>query len=171
VKYRGTSLTLAALALATVFGLWFVRTHKVPALVFQPIPKAAATLAKSDVENLLAARYEVVRHVRQVPPVLKQSFTNFTSLPFDMNDPGDPMSTDDMIAAPSRQLIFAAVGKSSTVLVYEQGSFVSYPNVVVFLYGNEPKGWAATLDHYPRDIPTLQKALRQSRFKTWERTQ
>ena len=88
MKLRGTALASAALALAIVFGLWFARTRKVPALSSQPVPKAASILAKSDVENLLAARYELVRHVRQVPPVLKQSFTNFTGLPFDMNDPG-----------------------------------------------------------------------------------
>jgi hypothetical protein len=173
MKLRGTALVLAALALAIVLGLRFVQTHKVPALGFQPVPKTAPILAKSDVENLLAVPYELVRHVRQVPPALKQSFTNFTGLPFDMSDPGDPMSTDDMTSgATTRQLIFAAVGKSSAVLVYEQGSFASYPNVVVFSYGNQAKGWAAALESYPpRDIPALQRSLRESRFKTRERKQ
>ncbi len=170
MKSRGTALVLAAFALAVVVGLWFVDTHRVPALRFHPIPRGAATLAKADVENLLTTRYEIVRHVRQVPPALKQSFANFTGLPFDMNDPGDPLSTDNIISGvPSRQLIFAAVGKSSAVLVYEQGSFASYPNVVVFSYGSETKGWAAALDgHAPRDIPALQRTLRESRFRTWE---
>ncbi len=169
MKLRGTAVVLAAIALATGFGLWFEQTHKVPALNFQLVPQGAPTLAKSDVEKLLAAKYELVRDVRQVPPVLRQSFTSFTGLPFDMNDPGDPLSTDDISSGvPSRQLIFAAVGKNSAVLVYEQGSFASYPNVVVFSYGNE-KAWAAALDSYPpRDIPALQKTLRESRFKTWE---
>jgi hypothetical protein len=171
MKLRATALVLAAIALATGLSVWFEETHKVPALNVQPVPEGAPTLAKSDVENLLAAKYELVRHVRQVPPVLRQSFANFTGLPFDMNDPGDPMSTDEITAGvPSRQLIFAAVGKGSAVLVYEQGSFASYPNVVVFSYGNDAKGWAAALDDYrPRDIPTLQKTLRESRFRTWER--
>src|SRR5438874_6776585 len=103
-----------ALALVIEFCLWFVETHKVPSLGFQPIPKAAPTLVKSEIENLLAGRYELVHRVRQIPPVLKQSFTNFTGLPFDMNDPGDPLSTDAIISGvPSRQLIFAAVGKRS----------------------------------------------------------
>jgi hypothetical protein len=163
------ALALAALALAIVSGLWFARTRKVPALSFQAVPKAAPILARSDVESLLAARYELVRRVRQVPPALRESFTNFTGLPFDMNDPGDPMSTDDISSGvPTRQLIFAAVGKSSAVLVYEQGSFASYPNVIVFSYTNEASAWAAALDgHPPRDIPSLQRALRESRFRAW----
>ncbi len=170
MKLRGAAPVLAAIALAIGLSLWFEQTHKVPVLNFQPVPEGAPTLAKSDVENLLAAKYELVRHVRQVPPVLRQSFTNFTGLPFDMNDPGDPMSTDAITAGvPSRQLIFAAVGKSSAILVYEQGSFASYPNVVVFSYGNGAEAWAAALDDYrPRDIPSLQETMRKSRFKTWE---
>jgi hypothetical protein len=82
MKLRGMAPALAGLALAIVFGLWFERTREVPELSFQPVPKAAPLLAKSDVENLIATRYELVHHVRQVPPVLKQSFTNFTGLPF-----------------------------------------------------------------------------------------
>jgi hypothetical protein len=99
-----TALFLALIA-------WYIGTRKVPSLDFGPIPRGAPALAQSEIENLLADHYTVVRHVRQTPLVLRESFSNVTSLPFDMNNPGDPMSADAVIHAPSRQLIFAAVGK------------------------------------------------------------
>jgi hypothetical protein len=86
-----------------------------------------------------------------------------TSLPFDMNNPGDPMSTDAVIDAPSRQLIFGAVGEQSAVLVYEQGSFASFPCAVIFSRTGAA-AWIAIDDERPTDIATLRRSVHEARF-------
>ena len=144
-------------------GAWFIGTLKVPTLDFDPIPKSAPVLTQSEIEDLLADHYTIVRHVRQIPPVLKEAFSNVTGLPFDMNNPGDPMSTDAIIHAPSRQLIFAAVGKQSAILVYEQGSFASFPCAVVFSRTGAA-AWIAIHDHRPKDVAALRRSVHQALF-------
>ena len=75
---------------ATVLGVTFYRAHiPAPAMNVKPIQKNARVLGQNEVQNLLGSQFVVVRRVRQVPPALKQSFTNLTDLPFDMNDPGE----------------------------------------------------------------------------------
>jgi len=138
-------------------------TRKVPSLDFGPIPKGAPVLAQSEIEHLLADHYTVIRHVRQVPLVLKESFSTVTGLPFDMNNPGDPMSTDVIIHAPSRQLIFGAIGKQSAILVYEQGSFASFPCAVIFSRTGAA-AWIAIEDYTPRDITDLRRSVHEARF-------
>ncbi len=154
---------VVSIALALIAGsAWFVGTHRVPSVDFGPIPKGAPVLALSEIEILLADHYTVVRNVRQVPLVLKESFSNVTSLPFDMNNPGDAMSTDLIIQAPSRQLIFGAVGKQSAILVYEQGSFASHPCAVI-LSRTGAAAWIAIEDYMPRDIAALRRSVHEGR--------
>jgi len=86
-----------------------------------------------------------------------------------MNNPGDPMSTDAIIHAPSRQLIFAAVGKRSAIVVYEQGGFVSFPCAVVFSKAGAA-AWIAIDDYTPRDVWALRKSMREARFKPIQRS-
>ncbi len=161
---RSRLVVSTALFLGSIAGsAWFIGTRRVPSLYFGPIPRGAPVLAWSEIESLLADHYTVVRHVRQVPVVLKESFSNVTNLPFDMNNPGDPMSTDVIIHAPSRQLIFAAVGKQSAILVYEQGSFASFPCAVVFSRTGAA-AWIAIEDYMPRDIDALRRSVHQGRF-------
>jgi len=161
---RSRLVVSTALFLGSIAGsAWFIGTRRVPSLDFGPIPRGAPVLAWSEIESLLADHYTVVRHVRQVPVVLKESFSNVTNLPFDMNNPGDPMSTDVIIHAPSRQLIFAAVGKQSAILVYEQGSFASFPCAVVFSRTGAA-AWIAIEDYMPRDIGALRRSVHQGRF-------
>jgi hypothetical protein len=155
-------LTVLFVALIAGSG-WFIATRRVPSLDFGPIPKGAPVLAQSEMENLLADHYTVVRHVRQVPLVLKESFSNVTNLPFDMNNPGDPMSTDAVIHAPSRQLIFGAVGKQSAILVYEQGSFASFPCAVIFSRTGAA-AWIAIDDYRPKDVAALRRSVHEARF-------
>jgi|ERR1700674_5030624 hypothetical protein len=153
-----------ALFLALIAGsAWFIGTRRVPSFDFGPIPKGASVLAQSEIDNLLGDHYTVVRNVRQVPPVLKESFSNVTGLPFDMNNPGDPMSTDAIIHAPSRQLIFGAVGKQSAILVYEQGSFASFPCAVIFSRTGAA-AWIAIDDYMPNDVAALRRSVHEARF-------
>jgi hypothetical protein len=157
---------LTALFVALTAGsAWFIATRRVPSLDFSAIPRGAPVLAQSEIENLLADHYTVIRHVRQVPLVLKESFSNVTRLPFDMNNPGDPMSTDVIIDAPSRQLIFGAVGKKSAILVYEQGSFAPFPCAVIFSRTGAA-AWIAIDDYMPRDIAALRRSVHEARFRS-----
>jgi hypothetical protein len=155
-------LTAVFVALAAVSAS-FIATRRVPSVDFGPIPRGAPVLAQSEIENLLADHYTVIRHVRQVPLVLKESFSNVTSLPFDMSNPGDPMSTDAIIHAPSRQLIFGAVSKQSAIVVYEQGSFASFPCAVIFSRTGAA-AWIAIDDYMPRDIAALRRSVHEARF-------
>lgn len=161
---RTKLFVLTALFVAVIAGsAWFIAARRVPSLDFGPIPKGAPVLAQLEIESLLADHYTVIRHVRQVPLVLKESFSNVTSLPFDMNNPGDPMSTDAIIHAPSRQLIFGAVGKQSAILVYEQGSFASFPCAVIFSRTGAA-AWIAIDDYRPKDIAALRRSVHEARF-------
>jgi len=74
------------------------------------------------------------------------------------------MSTDAVIHAPSRQLIFAAVGKHSAIIVYEQGSFASFPCAVV-LSKMGAAAWIAIDDYPPADTKALQRSVHAGRFK------
>jgi hypothetical protein len=162
---RRTKLFVStALLVGLIAGIaWFTATRSVPSLDFGPIPRGAPVLARSEIENLLADHYTVIRHVRQVPLVLKESFSNVTGLPFDMNNPGDPMSTDVIIQAPSRQLIFGAVGRRSAILVYEQGSFASSPCAVIFSRTGAA-AWIAIDDYMPKDVAALRRSVHEARF-------
>lgn len=105
-----------------------------------------------------------------MPPALKQSFTNFTGLPFDMNDPGERIGTDFIIpGVPSRRLVFAAVGDNSAVVVYEQGGYATTLNAIVFSYVNG-RAWRATLaNRLVDDVPTLKTAVGNGQFRDVER--
>jgi hypothetical protein len=135
-----------------------------------PIQKNALVLGQSEVESLLGSPFVIVRRVRQVPPALKQSFTNFTGLPFDMNDPGERIGTEFIIpGVPSRRLVFAAVGDNSAVLVYEQGGYATTLNATVFSYVNGG-AWRAILDNRSVDsVSALKTAIGNGRFRNLEK--
>jgi hypothetical protein len=135
-----------------------------------PIQKNARILSPNEVESLLGSQFVVLRTVGQVPPALKQSFTNFTGLPFDMNDPGERIGTDFIIpGVPSRRLVFAALGDNSAVLVYEQGGYATTLNATVFSYVNGG-AWRAILFNRPVDnVPALKIAVGNGRFRILEK--
>jgi hypothetical protein len=134
-----------------------------------PIQTNARILAPSEVESLLGSQFVVVRKAGQVPPALKQSFTNFTGLPFDMNDPGGRIGTDFVIpGVSSRRLVFAAIADNCAVLVYEQGGYATTLNAAVFSYVNGG-AWRAILLKRPVDnVPALKIAIGNGRFRILE---
>jgi hypothetical protein len=164
-------LAIVVIIAATIAAVGFYRAHS-PAPTFAVVPtqKNARTLTQSEVENLLGSQFVVVRKVRQVPPALKQSFTNFTGLPFDMNDPGERIGTDFIVpGVPSRRLVFAAVGDSSAVLVYEQGGYFDTLNATVFSYDNGA-AWRAILDDHSVDsVLALKATIGNGRFRSLEK--
>lgn len=81
-QYRQFLLAIIVdLALCLGF-VWFNDSHYVPKLNATAVPKSA-TLNQADIEKLLdVERFCLVRRVRQVPIVGKESFSNFTGLLF-----------------------------------------------------------------------------------------
>ena len=169
VKLR---LGLAIVVIAmSVFAVIFYRAHTpAPTFNVSPIQKNPRALLKSEVENLLGSQFLVVRRVRQVPPALKQSFTNFTGLPFDMNDPGERLGTDFIVPGiPSRRLVFAGVSNNSAVLVYEQGGYATTLNAVIFSYADSGGAWRAILyDRSIDNVLTVKSAVGNGRFRNLE---
>ena len=164
-------LAIVVITAAAIAAVGFHRAHS-PAPTFTVVPtqKSARTLTQSEVESLLGSQFVVLRKVRQVPPALKQSFTNFTGLPFDMNDPGERIGTDFIIpGVPSRRLVFAAVGDNSAVLVYQQGGYATMLNAAVFSYVNDG-AWRAILnDHSVDSVLALKAAVGNGRFRSLEK--
>jgi hypothetical protein len=161
------SILISSAAFLLVFaaaGSWFWNTHRPLVVEFSPAPKGAPTLTQADIERLLSDPFRLTRRVRQVPLVLRESFANVTGLPFDMNNPGDPMSTDVIIHAPSRQLIFAGVSDQSAVIVYEQGSFASFPAAVVFSKAGKA-AWILIDDYVPTNVYDLRRSVHAANFK------
>ena len=164
-------LAIVAIAATGVAAVCLYRAHSpAPAFNVSATQKNARTLTQSEVENLLGSQFVVVRKARQVPPALKQSFTNFTGLPFDMNDPGERIGTDFIIpGVPSRRLVFAAVGDNSAVLVYEQGGYGTMLNAIVFSYVNG-RAWRATLDYRSvDDVSALRTVVGSGQFRNLEK--
>jgi hypothetical protein len=163
-------LAIVVIAAASIAAVGLYRAYSpAPTFNVSPMQKNARTLAESEVKNLLGSQFVVVRRVRQVPPALKQSFTNFTGLPFDMNDPGERIGTDYIIPGlPSRRLVFAALGDNSAVLVYEQGGYATTLNATVFSYVNGG-AWRAILENTSVDnVSALKTAVEDGRFRNLE---
>lgn len=153
-----------------IFSLWFLDSRSIPEFNVKALPQHAPTLNEADIEKVLGMEnFRVVRRVRQVPVAVKESFSNFTELPFDLVDPGEEISSDDMAAGrSSRRLVFLGLSSESAVLVYEQGGFVDTCNAVVFWYGDGGRGWAVRLHRRPRNISSLKAVVQKGMFDVLE---
>jgi hypothetical protein len=167
-------LVIVVVVVVSIVMAWSFASRSIPDFNANPIPKDAPMLNEADIEKMLGVeQFRVVRRVRQVPNVVKESFSSFTQLPFDLVDPGEQMRDDDMTtpAKSSRRLVFFGLSRDSTILVYEQGGFVDVCNIVAFWFEEGGRGWAARLDRHsiPRDISTLKAAIQKGKYHTWER--
>lgn len=152
---------------------WSLSSRPTPKFEANPIPKGAPTLNEADIEKMLGVeQFRVVRRVGQIPNVVKESFSSFTQLPFDLVDPGEQIKNDGVMPAAKspRRLVFLGLSRDSAILVYEQGGFVDVCNIVAFWFEEGERGWAAQLDSYPipRDISTLKAAIQKGKYHTWE---
>jgi hypothetical protein len=169
-KAKGILLVSAAIAAFSVFVTWFVGSRPAPRLDVTPVTKNAATLNEADIEKLLAfGQFRTFRHVRQVPVAVKESFSNFTGLPFDLADPSEEISSDLMIPGKSsRRLVFLGLSADSAILIYKQVGFVGTCHAVVFWYGEEGRGWGASLPGIPKNMDGFRAIFSQRRFQSWE---
>jgi hypothetical protein len=175
MQSTGKRILLGIMAIVAVAGVivWFLYSHSIPEFNAKPVPKNAPTLNEADIEKVLGVeQFRVVRRVRQVPIAVKESFSNFTELPFDLANPGEQISSDSIIRGKSsRRLVFLGLSEDSAVLVYEQGGFVGTCATVIFWFGDGGRGWGATLDYgpIPKDISSLKAVVQRGQFHTWER--
>ena len=66
-----------------------------PSLETKPVPKNASTLSQGEIEKLLGEeQFRIIRRVSQVPNAVRESFSSFTGLPFDLANPGEIISGD-----------------------------------------------------------------------------
>jgi hypothetical protein len=181
---RRLAWALPALSVA-ILGLLLVEWHRsreassISALYqgWRPILKSAPILSGPALEQLLSADFNVVRTLRYVPPIVKQSFCNVQNCnerngKFDMVEPGRTMSTDFLIPGVSqRRRVFAALNPKSAIVVFERGGYANFLCVSVFDF-EDGSAWRAVLDNRTiRELNTLRSAIRESQFKidgaTW----
>ncbi len=175
MKPKGKQILLgimAVIAVAIVI-MWSVHSRSIPEFSVGPISKDAPTLNEANIEKLLGVeRFHVFRRVRQVPIAVKESFSNFTDLPFNLADPGEEISSDVMIPGKSsRRLVFLGLSGDSVVLFYEQGGFAGAYNCVVFWFEDGGRDWGANLERgpIPKDVSSLRAAVLHRNFHTWGR--
>lgn len=117
---------------------------RIPPFSGTPIFGTSPVLSNADTEELFGQSFRFVHHVRQIPSAIKQSFVNTTGLPFDMNNPGDRLSGDLIVAGvPSRQLLFSGTGQDTAFVVWKQGGFGDTFHVVVFSFAGKGGQWKA----------------------------
>jgi hypothetical protein len=160
---------MAVLAVAAAI-VWIFNSHLIPEYNVKPVPRNVPTLNEADIEKLLGVeQFRIVRGVRQVPITIKESFSNFTKLPFDLANPGEEISSDAIIPGrSSRRLVFLALSEDSAVLVYEQGGYIDTLSAVIFWFGDGGRDWGTTLNSRPDDISSLRALIQKGQFQTWE---
>jgi hypothetical protein len=161
--------TMAVIVIAVGF-LWLVEAHSVPEFNVRAIPKDAPTLNGADIEKILGLEhFRIVRRAREVPIAVQESFSNFIGLPFDLADPGEEISTDNLLPGKSsRRLVFLGLSDDSAVLVYEQGGFSNTCIAAVFWYEEGGRGWAAAVDCRAKDISSLRDVVQKREISIWK---
>ena len=163
---RAWILVIAAAAIVTLVLAIYARYFRIPPFSGAPVTGSSPALTNSDAEKLFGQSFRLVWHVRQIPATIKQSFVNATNLPFDMNNSGDPLSTDLILpGVPSRQLILAGVGQDSAFVVWKQGGYADTFHVVVFSFAGKGGRWKASLNGPVEDISALRSAVHNGQFR------
>jgi hypothetical protein len=170
VKRKQFLIGIIVVIAITLVSVWFHSSLSMPEFNVTALPKHAATLNEADIEKILAVEnFRVFRRVHQVPVAIRESFSNFTEFPFDLLDPGEQISSDDLTSGKSsRRLVFLGLNDDSAVLVYEQGGFADACEALVFWYGDGGHGWAANVGCRARDITSLREVIRKRDFSTWK---
>jgi hypothetical protein len=170
--WKGIVAVLIVLAVSAALTLAVLDFSEVrPVIAYPALASNSPALNASEVEQLLSQQFNLRRNVSQLPPQLKESFSNLAHQPFAMANPGEPFSTDLVILGlPNKGLVFAAISESAAVLVYWQGAYVTRLNVVIFDF-NRKKSWVGALDDDVAidDIAGLRAAIRRGAITNFQR--
>jgi hypothetical protein len=167
---RILAAVFAGISLLIVFAVFNRSGSTVPPFEVTPLPKGTHTLTTSEVEDLLTANFKIDQKVQQIPAPLKRDYTALANEPFEMVNPGQEMSTDDIIpGVPNKKLVLVGLADQSAVLIFIRGGYVDTINAAVFSHKGTGGMWGATIEDYSvRDIQTLRNAVHNGRFKVWQ---
>ncbi len=167
---RVTILVLVLIAIALVV-LHHPHDQRILIRVnLEPVPKGAPNLNQADIEKMLGVeRFQIVRRVRDVPVAVQKSFTNLTSFPFEMADPGKNMMDDVIVPGlPARRLVFAGISDDSAFVVYEQGGYVDTLEAVFFWFELGGRNWGTILTVSVNDVASLRAAIVAGNHRPWK---
>jgi len=159
----------AVLGLLAIFVIFYRMLNPVPSFKVAPLPKGTRILTTAEVESILAANFNEIRRVQQIPAPVKADFAALTNQPFEMVNPGQTMSTDAVIpGVPNSRLVFAGISDQTAVVIFEHGGLADSFEATVFFHKGDGGMWGAVLfDGQARDISGLRRAVHDGRFHTW----
>ena len=162
-----TVAVLAGLSLLTTFAVFNRAQSTVPPFEVTPLSKGTRTLTTREVDDLLAANFNIVQRVQQIPAAVKGDYTALANEPFEMVNPGQTMSTDYIIpGVPNKKLVLVGLADQCAVLIFIRGGFADRVNAAVFSHKGTGGMWGAIIEDYTvHDIAALRNAVHNGRFK------
>ena len=166
---RITVAVLAGLSLLTVFAVFNRAQSTVPPFEVTPLSKGTHTLKTREVDDLLAANFNIVQRVQQIPGPVKGDYTALANEPSEMVNPGQEMSTDYIIpGVPNKKLVLVGLEDQCAVLIFIRGGYANTVNAAVFSHKGTGGMWGAMIEDYSvHDIAALRNAVHNGRFKAW----
>jgi len=173
-------VTVAATIFIAVVALLFLpactkaqRPNNSPLAHVAPLQRGSAMMSLGQLDKLMHGDFLIVTDIRKLPEAVKASFCNieqcnFVGVKFDMVNPGEAMSTDDIIpGVPNKRLRFAALNSDSAIVFYEWGSFASPLCVTAFDF-RERTSWGANLKVFRvTTLEQLRTAISDRQFTQW----
>lgn len=162
-------LSFAMVAFIAISIAIYINYYSVPHFDFAPIQRNATSLTQPDVEAILRKHFKTLRRSRQIPPTVKQSFTNVLGPPFDMGGRGGLVSDIfDTSGSPPQRLNFAAVADNAAILVFKvnDGGPPTFDIVIVmiFCFGDHPGAWGAVLKSDAKNLDGVRTLIRRQQL-------
>jgi hypothetical protein len=136
----------------------------------RPVPTNAPHIPALVLAQLVNADFKIVTNLRYVPSSVKESFCNvercnYIGVKFDMVNPGDIMSTDNIIeGVPNKRLVFAALNKESAIVVYERGGYANILCAAIIDF-RDGSAWGSALNnHKVKNMHDLRAALAEEEY-------
>ena len=129
--------------------------------------KAGITaLREADRHHLLQDNFQIIRHVADIPPGVRQAFAEKAKLSqFHMADPGQPFQLTCIVTTPDlpgRRLIFAGISPGYCFIHYEHGGIAYGCDVELFRLVDNVKAnfiWGETFHHAFNSLEQLRGFL------------
>lgn len=161
-----STVTILAASLLAIFPVRNCASQ----LNVSPLPKDARELTTGEVERSLLSDFKFTKRIEEFPDAVKSDFAQLTGEPFAMVNPGQEMSTDDILpGVPNKRLKFLGLGDKTEILVFEQGGYVDTTQAILVSH-ELGAAWTAQIEgHSINDLSGLQIAVQEGQFKTWKR--